>query len=171
MKQAQPAIVTKDQLARLVNVFLPGEDLSTDTAAELAQTRDQINWKLYFRLVKFHPDNLALVRQFRSHEIDGAEYRRRKRFLFYKLMGDYNGALVILRRGQALDIKLFHSVFTSDTARMTFFTSFCSGGIQHDDFVSLDQARVAELTDIYVDRLAAMAASGDPIEDLSPKLI
>jgi len=171
MNPAQPGIVTAEQLAELVNVFLPDSDLSTDIRAEQARTKDRINWKLYVRMVKLHPENLALVRQLRNHEINEAEYRRRKRLLFYKLMGDYNAAIVILREGLALDLRLFHRIFSSDTTRMALFSSFAASGISHDDFVLADQARVTELMLTYGEALVAKTESGETIEDISPKLI
>jgi hypothetical protein len=171
MKQAQPEIVTKEQLARLVNVFLPDDDLSTRSAPDQAQVRAQINWRLYLRIVKLHPEHMALARLRRNGEINEAEFRRRKTCLFYKLMGEYNAALLILRRGLALDLRIFYQTITDDTTRMTFFTSFCAGGLDHDAYIEADQARVAELIDAYSTCLDDAATTGEVITDLTFKLI
>jgi len=173
MNQAQPGIVTEEQLARLVNVFLPDSDLSPHSSsaeAMRASSQIDINWRLYFRMVKLHPEHLALIKELSSSGINYDEFRRRKKLLFYKLMGEYNAAILILRQGWPLDLRLFYQTFTADTSRMTFFSSFCAGQLKHDAYVSADHDRIVELVDTYYERLSGAITAGDHITDVTSKV-
>ena len=100
MKPLKPYTASDERLATLLNIFLPGQDIPDDGSPPQGQRRGRINQTLYLQMVKLNPDNLALAALYlRDKEIDEAEYRRRKRFLFYKLMGEYNAAIMVMRKG------------------------------------------------------------------------
>jgi hypothetical protein len=172
MKPLKPNTVSAERLAKLANIVLPGQDMLDDDSPPPSPRRGRINQTLYLQMVKLNPDNLALAALYlRDKKIDEAEYRRRKRFLFYKLMGEYNAAIMVMRRGFALDPELFLQVFTHDPCRLDLFSSFSSESLARGAFIDADKIRVKELIEVYRGKLTELAENGGPIQDISREML
>lgn len=149
----------------------PGEGLFAGKRQRDDPKKDPIHRPLYFRTVMLNPDKLALAVEHRDGTISKEEYIRRKRFLFYKLLDEYNAALGVLQRGCALDLEVFFRIFTEDATRRALFAAYSAGEIEPDPYITADEERILELSRVYTDCLTQMMENGETIRDIGPKLL
>jgi hypothetical protein len=149
----------------------PGEGLFAGKQQRDNPKKDPYHRPLYFCTVILNPDKLALAVEHRDGAISKEEYRRRKRFLFYKLLSEYNAALGVLQRGWALDLDVFFRIFTDDATRRVLFAAYSAGETEHDPYITADEERILELSRVYTDCLTQMMENGETICDFGPKLL